>query len=79
MVTMNNLILLTATCTSTTLQRECIVVFPWQQRLWERATKLRYTWCKFSILFNNLEVRKTLGIISIGQEMSIGLLPTNFV
>jgi hypothetical protein len=57
--TTNNIILLTTTRTSTTLQRECIVAFPWQQLLWEHAKELPSTSCKFAILFNNLEVRKT--------------------
>lgn len=53
-VSMTHLIsftLLTATYRLTTTQRKCILLLPWQQRLRERATKLRYT---YTILFNSL-------------------------
>jgi len=45
--------LLTVTCSST-IHTECIVVFPLQQWLSERATMLRYTYIPYRVLFSRL-------------------------
>jgi len=46
----------------------CIVVFPWQQLLWECATKMRYTWCKFSICLIILKFERLEGKYVLGRK-----------
>ena len=51
--TLNGFVLLTATCMSTTMLREYIVAFPWQQCLLEYAKMIRYSYIAY-IFVNNL-------------------------
>jgi hypothetical protein len=79
MATLNKLILLTVTYTSTTVQMECNVAFPWQKHLSERATMLHYTYYTLSILFNILEFCMTEGEICLWHKMYVSVLSKAFI